>query len=140
MELQLFLDSKSHELRSNNVAECKKFSSDLINQLFSEFDQQIKQQGPSFDPSSIDMTLKELSNFYEQNAFDFNSKDLMLAEAKAAFLFDTLYFFSKNYQSEISMQQQLETQIKEKLEEQLREAKEDQKSEKIKVEERLRQT
>jgi hypothetical protein len=48
------------------------------------------------------MTLKELHTYYDQNAFDFDEKDLMLSEAKAAFLFDTLYFFSKNYETELS--------------------------------------
>lgn len=56
------------------------------------------------DVSTIDMTLKELHSFYEQNAFDFIEKEYMIAEAKATFLFDTLHFLSKNYESELTMQ------------------------------------
>lgn len=39
--------------------------------------------------------MKELSGFYDQNAYDFNDKHLMLTEAKVVFLSDMLNFFAK---------------------------------------------
>jgi hypothetical protein len=41
------------------------------------------------------MTLRELSNFYDANAYDFKEKLPMLNEAKIVFLKDILAYFAK---------------------------------------------
>ena len=64
----------------------------------------------------------------------------MLSEAKVYFLTDTLHYYTKQYESEISMQRQLESQNKDRLEQQLREAREESRLERIKLEDSLRQS
>lgn len=64
----------------------------------------------------IDQTLKEVHGVYDQNAIDFTDKYLLLADAKAHFLFDLLFQVSKKVESESELQRQLDVQTRERLE------------------------
>ena len=65
----------------------------MLVQLFSELDQ-VKQTimedpfGDSFQ--QVDFALRELSNYYESNCFEFAEKRLYLAEAKTQFMAEIL--------------------------------------------------
>ena len=39
--------------------------------------------------------MKQLGSFYENNAYEFEEKLLMLSEAKVFFLTDTLHYYTK---------------------------------------------
>lgn len=70
----------------------------MLNQLFSEFEQSIKCSDTKMDIESLDLTIKQLSVFYEQNAYEFEEKLLMLSDAKVYFLSDTLNYYTKHYE------------------------------------------
>lgn len=42
LELRQHLEKRSQDLRRDNQIECKQYALDLLNQLFTEFDKQIK--------------------------------------------------------------------------------------------------
>lgn len=137
-QLVEYIDAKTSQLLSSNQIECRNYATELLTQLFTEFDQQIKQQ-QKVDMNHIDQTLKEVHGVYEQNAIDFTDKYLLLSEAKAHFLFDILFQVSKKVESESELQRQLDVQTRERLEVQLREAKEESRNERQRLEDRLRQ-
>ena len=59
-QLSEFIEARSKEISGNNSNECKRYAADLLSQLFSEFDQQIKTAGLQMDPQQVDITMKEL--------------------------------------------------------------------------------
>jgi len=139
-DLTKFIEQKKGQLNELNLAECRKCAQELLLQIFSEFEQQLKEQAKDVNLDQMDQNLKQLEAFYQEQTYDFPEKQLLLAEAKTHFMQDILFFLCQQFQSEIGMQKQLEGQIKERLEDQLREAKEDLKNERDKVGEQLRHT
>ncbi len=100
-ELETYLRQKSEYLSSLNQLECKKSASEMLVQIFAEFEQQVKQMGTEMTMDQIDTNLKELQDFYTQRVWQFSEKEAMLAEAKAGFLQETLTFYTRSYENEI---------------------------------------
>lgn len=57
----------------------------------------------------MELTLRQLAQVYGQNAFDFDEKGLLLAEAKAQFLQDALFFVTKRLEADLDLSRQLES-------------------------------
>ena len=88
----------------------------------------------------MDFALRELSNYYENNCYEFPEKRLYLSEAKTLFMAEIL-----NIQGRLIIDQQrasdeMTAQLRENLQTQLREAKEEARAEKERVEQSQKQT
>lgn len=88
----------------------------------------------------LDFALTQLSQFYNENCFDFPDKRLYLAEAKQQFLIEALAEYVRANNTQARMQTELDLQAKERLTQQLREAKEDARIENQRVEAQWRAT
>ena len=88
--------------------------------------------GDSFQ--QIDFALRELSNYYESNCYEFPEKRLYLAEAKTQFMAEILNIQSRQLVDQKNTQDEMETQIKERLQQQLKEARDEAREEKDKLE------
>ena len=109
----------------------------MLVQLFGEIEQ-VKQQcinDPYADNfQQVDFALRELSNYYETQCFEFPEKRLYLAEGKTQFMAEILNIQCGHVQSQLRAQQDIELQLKEKLQQQVREAKEDARTEQQRLE------
>ena len=86
-------------------------------QLFQELDQ--VKQACEEDPCSnsfqqVEYALRELTNYYDANCFEFPEKQYYLAEAKLAFSLELLSIQSRHAANQQRLQSDLETQIKER--------------------------
>lgn len=94
----------------------------MLIQLFSELEQ-VKQAiledpfGDSFQ--QVDFALRELSNYYESNCYEFAEKRLYLAEAKTQFMAEILNIQSRLLTEQQRTSEELENQLKERLQTQL---------------------
>lgn len=73
-EIDIFLNQRYGEVIQANHHECRRYATELLGQLFSEFEEQIKPkdlsavssgQPCSFDLSQFDMMIKDLSHIYD---------------------------------------------------------------------------
>ena len=115
----------------------------MLVQLFSELEQ-VKQsilEDPAQDAfQQVDFALRELSNYYENNCFEFAEKRLYLSEAKTQFMAEILNIQSRLLIDHQRASDDLATQIKESYQTQLRESKDEAREEKEKLEGANKQT
>ena len=109
----------------------------MLVQLFTEIEQ-VKQQCIS-DPyadnfQQVDYALRELSNYYEKECFEFPEKRLFLSEGKTQFMAEILNIQCGHVQNQLRAQQDIELQLKEKYQQQVREAKDEARGEQQRVE------
>ena len=133
---------RKNDLKQQNEMACQEFSQQMLVQLFSEVEQ-VKQgimeepEGDSFQ--QVDFALRELSNFYEQNCYEFPEKRLYLAEAKTQFMAEILGIQNRQIKDQINLHSELETQLKDRLTTQLREAREEARQEKNQLDGQLKE-
>ena len=136
-QFKQIIEQKSEDLKLQNEAACQEFASQMLMQLFSELEQvklAIVEDASQDAFQQVDFALRELSNYYENNCYEFPEKRLYLSEAKTQFMAEIL-----NIQGRLLIDQQrasdeMTAQLRENLQTQLREAKEEARVEKERVE------
>lgn len=71
-----------------------------------------------YDPNlyqQLEFAISQLSQFYNENCFEFPDKRLYLAEAKQQFLIDALSEYVRSYNSQARIQTELDQQAKDRL-------------------------
>jgi hypothetical protein len=60
----------------------------------------VKQESGGVDLQQVELTLREVDRVYHHNAIDFPEKPFLLAQAKAAFLQDILFYLTQRLEGE----------------------------------------
>jgi chromosome segregation ATPase len=142
-QAQTYIQTRSQEVLGENRVACRRYATDLLEQLFAELSSQLHQNllpNGLYDLAQLDPALQEVFQIYDSNALEFGGveKCLLHFEAKAAFLQDLLHQLSHQLSGEMTLQRSLDSQSRERLESQLRETREELRVERQRQEDRVK--
>jgi len=91
LEAQILLDAErdaqnkmrclKEEKLQENLGMCKQAAQQMITQVFSELEAQLKQSGADkLDTLNLEHALQDIQHYYNENAYEFPEKQLMLSE------------------------------------------------------------
>jgi hypothetical protein len=141
--LRDFLTEREEELKQDNLNECRVQSSNTLNQLFHELNQQFLSdtsiQTLTLNIHNLEITFQEIQTLYESNVVDFSEKYLILLNAKCAFLNDLAYFIHQNMANENQNLNRLVTELQEKNTSAVNEARDNFRSEKMALDAKIKE-
>jgi hypothetical protein len=139
-ELAVKLAEMKEEKTSENLRQCQAQAFELLEQIFTELESQIKQKDQNrLDPSQLELAINDISLFYEQKTYDFPEKFFMLADKKVTFLSSIYQQYLSTLQKEVDTASQIQENSKQKLESVLREAKQEHRQERDRLDTDMRE-
>jgi len=117
------MEASKEEKLQENLELCRQVAQQMLGQVFSELEVQLKQQDPHKFDAHLEHALQEIHAFYAEKTYEFPEKYLMIAEQKVAFLVAVYARFTSTLRKELATSHTVGKEARQKLEQVMREAK-----------------